>query len=371
VPQPVGGFVPTADGFATAPQPAAAHTVFPCNDHPSDKAAFTFRVTAPFGTLGVANGTLAGSVTNPDGSTTSTYTSRDPIATELVQISVGRYTVVEHGTHEGAQLRDVVPVTRVAATYPALALTRGQLEWISEYLGDFPLEAYGLLVADTDDPEAFDFTGLETQTLTLYKPAYLLQAEEKIGTHMVHEIAHNWFGNSVTPKDWSDLWLNEGHANWYSLRYRYERGWPDAQGNTTFEARMKHTYAQGDIWRAKSGPVAEPTAATLFDDQRYTGGTLALYALEQRIGAAAFAELERTFVQRFRNRTASTKDYVDLAVEVSGDRGVRALMGDWLYGDKTPPMPDHPDWKVDPVPPPPPPGAPAAPPAYPNDHWAG
>lgn len=358
VPQPVGGFVPTTDGFATAPQPAAAHTVFPCNDHPSDKAAFTIRITAPFATTGVASGSLVSSVPNPDGSTTSTYRSRDPMATELVQISVGRYTVVDHGDYDGARLRDVVPTARVAATYPALSLTRGQLDWISRHLGEFPLEAYGLLVADTDDPKAFDFTGLETQTLTLYKPAYLLQTEDKIASHMMHELAHNWFGNSVTPQDWSDLWLNEGHANWYGLLYRYERGWPDSQGNTTFQGRMRHTYAQGDIWRATSGPVAEATAATLFDDQRYTGGTLVLYALQQRIGVHAFAEVERRFVERFRNRNASTKDFVDVAVEVSGDPGVRAFLAEWLYGEKTPPMPGHPDWKVDPVPPPPPPGTP-------------
>ena len=388
VPQPNGGFVPTADGFVTAPQPAGAHAVFPCNDHPSDKADLSVRITAPPGLLGVANGSLVSTVTNPDGGTTSTYRSRDPIATELVQVSVGRYTVVEHGTADGVRLRDVVPTARAAATLPALALTERQLAWLRGHLGAFPFEAYGLLVADTDDPAAFGFTGLETQTLTLYKPAYLLQAEDKIAGHMMHELTHSWFGNSVTPADWSALWLNEGHANYYGLLYRYERGWPDAQNNATFEGRMRYTYALGDQWRAKSGPVAEPTAATLFDDQRYTGGTLALYALRERIGADAFARLEAEFLDRYRYRTASTKDYVDLAVEVSGDRGVRGFLADWLYGDTTPPMPNHPDWTVDPVPPPPTPTpptptppapatpapAPVLPPGPPvprlNDRWA-
>src|SRR5690606_34911260 len=118
---------------------------------------------------------------------TFAYVSRDPIATELLQITVGDYQVVDRGTDTGVHLRDVVPTDRVDRLEPALSLTPGHLDWIRQYLGEFPLEAYGLLPADTDDPNAFDFTGLETQTLTLYKPAFLEQEESSIGSHMMHE----------------------------------------------------------------------------------------------------------------------------------------------------------------------------------------
>lgn len=361
VPPPAGGFVATADGFATVPQPAGAHSVFPSNDHPSDKAAYTVRITAPVGLLGVANGRLVDSATNPDGSTTSVYRSRDPLAAELVQISVGRYSVVDRGERDGVLLRDVVPTARLPLTLPALNLTPAQLEWAESRLGPMPQEAYGLLIADTDDPEAFDFTGLETQTLTIYKPAFLLQAEDKIGSHMMHEMVHNWFGNSVTPADWSDLWINEGHADLYGLEYRYERGWPDSAGNTTLADRMRATYAKGDQWRASSGPVARPTAANLFDNQRYTGAVLVLFALRERVGPDAFAQLERAFLDRYRHDVAGTEDFIDVATTTSGDAGVRPFLEGWLYGTKTPPMPNHPDWTVDPVPPPAPPTAPAPP----------
>lgn len=149
----------------------------------------------------------------------------------MVQISVGDYTIVERGTVDGARMRDVVPTARLPKVDAALKLTAGQLTWIKQHLGRFPLEAYGILPANSDAPDAFDFTGLETQTLTLYKPNYLAQAEDKIGSHMMHELVHNWFGNSVTPADWGDLWLNEGHADFYGLLYRYERGWPDSRGD--------------------------------------------------------------------------------------------------------------------------------------------
>ncbi|HEY6737344.1 MAG TPA: M1 family metallopeptidase [Actinopolymorphaceae bacterium] len=348
---PAGGFVATENGFALAPQPAGAHTVFPSNDHPSDKAHFVFRVTAPEGLVGVATGTKIGQITHPDGSRTTTYVSRDPIATELVQVVVGDYQVIDRGKDGGTRLRDVVPTDRVDTLEPALSLTPQQKRWIENHLGPFPLEAYGLLPVDNDAPDAFDYTGLETQTLTIYKPGYLEQPEDRIGSHMMHEIVHSWFGNSVTPRMWSDLWINEGHADFYGLLYRYERGWPDSRGYTTMEERMKYTYSQGDIWRVASGPVAKPDASNLFDNQRYTGGTLVLYALREKVGQEAFDRLERTYLDRYRNKSAGTEDFIATAVEVTGDPSVRPFLEDWLYGTTTPPMPSHPDWTVDPVPP--------------------
>ena len=348
---PLGGFVATPDGFSTAPQPDVAHTIFPSNDHPSDKADYTFKVTAPAGTIGIATGDKVQEQKNADGSTTSVFVSRYSMPTELVQISVGDFTVIERGkTTNGARLRDVVPVGRAADLEPALQLTKGQLEWLEPYLGKFPFESYGLLPANSDAADAFDFTGLETQTLTLYKPNYLKQPENKIGTHMVHELTHSWFGNSVTPADWGDLWLNEGNANYYSFLYQYERGWTDSHGKTTMLDRLKETYGNGDIWRAKSGPVARPTAGHLFDDNRYTGGTLALYALQEKLGVAKFDEIQRAFLDRHRYGTATTASYIALATELSGDATVRPFLEDWLYGTKTPPMPNHPDWTVTPVP---------------------
>lgn len=347
IPPPAGGWVVTDDGFATAPQPAGAHTIFPSNDHPSDKADYLIRVTAPQGRLGVASGRHVSDRTHDDGSTTSTYLTRHPMATELLQAAVGDFTVVERGRVDGAVLRDVVPTGRLAELEPALALTPKQLDWLRERLGRFPLEAYGIMPANTDAPDAFDFTGLETQTLTLYKPGYLKQPESKIASHMMHELVHNWFGNSVTPAAWSDLWLNEGHADYYGLLYRYQRGWPDSSGFTSLAERMKYTYSKGDLWRASSGPVAKPNADNLFDNQRYTGAVLVLYALREKVGAGRFAEIEQEVLRRHRDDTLSTEQYIDLATRVSDDPSVRPFLEDWLYGTRTPPMPNHPDWTVE------------------------
>ncbi|MGW2049695.1 M1 family metallopeptidase [Streptomyces sp. NPDC001858] len=342
------GWVPTPDGFAVCPQPNLAHTVFPCNDHPSDKADFTFRITVPAALRAVASGKLVRTEQLSGDRTAYSYRSRSPIATELVQITVGDYVIKERQGPHGLPLRDVVPTARAEALEPALALTPGIVEWLEARLGAYPFETYGLLPANTDDPKAFDFTGLETQTLTIYKPNYLLQTEPKIGSHMMHELVHSYFGNSVSPASWADLWLNEGHADFYGLLYRYERGWADSLGLVTMEARMKDTYARGDKWRQTSGPVAAPTEANLFDSQRYLGGVLVLYALRQLVGEATFNDIERTFLARFRNSVASTDDYIAVASKVSG-QDLSGFLRDWLYGTTTPRMPGHPDWVVVPV----------------------
>ncbi|QXE33459.1 M1 family metallopeptidase [Streptomyces sp. GMY02] len=343
---PYNGWVPTPDGFAVAGQPDLARTVFPCNDHPSDKADFTFRITAPEALTAVATGSLV-STRTANGTTTVTYHSREPLATELIQVTVGDYKVIERPGPSGLRVRDVVPTARAAALEPALSLTPNQIVWLERRLGRFPLEAYGILPANTDDPNAFDFTGLETQTLTIYKPNYLLQAENLIGSHMMHELVHTWFGNLVSPATWADLWLNEGHADYYGLLYRYERGWPDSIGLTSMEARMKDVYSRGDQWRQDAGPVASPTAATLFHSQRYTGGVLVLYALWTLVGEEVFSRIEHTFLDRYRNSHASTKQYIAVASEVSG-QDLTGFLTDWLYGTKTPRMPGHPDWTVTP-----------------------
>ncbi|GAB2761949.1 M1 family metallopeptidase [Streptomyces bullii] len=345
---PHTGWVATPDGFAVCCQPDSAHTVFPCNDHPSDKADFTFRLTVPGGLRGVASGHLVRTEQLDGERTAYTYRSRSPIATEVVQITVGDYVVKERQGPHGLPLRDVVPTARAAALEPALALTPGLVEWIEQRLGAYPFETYGLLPCNNDASDAFGFTGLETQTLTIYKPNYLLQEEKKIGSHMMHELVHSYFGNSVSPATWADLWLNEGHADYYGLLYRYERGWPDSLGMTTLEARMRDTYARGDQWRQTSGPVAAPNAANLFDSQRYLGGVLVLYALRQQIGEDAFTAVERAFLERHRDSTASTQDYITVASEVSG-QDLTGFLREWLYGTKTPRMPGHPDWTVTPV----------------------
>ncbi|WP_077798362.1 M1 family metallopeptidase [Streptomyces sp. JHA26] len=336
-----GGWVRTADGLAMANQADVAHLVFPCNDHPSDKARFTIRVTAPDGLTVVANG-LPTAVDRAGGSATWTYRTAHPMATELAQVSIGRSTVLHRTGPHGLPVRDVVPTKHRAALEPWLKKTPGQIAWMESKVGPYPFETYGVLMADATT--GFE---LETQTLSLFErelfddPAYPRWYVESI---MVHELSHQWFGDSVGPHSWSDLWLNEGHATWYEALYAEEKA------DRPMEARMKAAYGASDRWRTAGGPPAAPRPPEkgdkigIFRANVYDGAALVLYALRQEIGAPAFDRLEREWTARYRDRTATTADFVRLASQVAG-RDLGDFFQGWLYGAKTPPMPGHPDWK--------------------------
>jgi aminopeptidase N len=340
-----GGWVRTADGLAMANQADVAHLVFPCNDHPSDKARFTFRVTAPNGLTAVASGLPTG-VDRTGGSTTWTYRTQHPMATELAQVSIGRSTVLHRAGPHGLPLRDVVPTKHRAALEPWLKKTPHQIAWMEKKAGRYPFETYGLLMADATT--GFE---LETQTLSLFErelftdPAYPKWYVESI---MVHELAHQWFGNSVGPGTWSDLWLSEGHATWYEALYAEETA------DKPMAARMKAAYSASDSWRTAGGPPAAPkppkngSKTGIFRANVYDGAALVLYALRQEIGRPAFERVERAWVARNQDGTATTADFVRLASETSG-RDLGGFFQAWLYGAKTPPMPGHPDWKQNPV----------------------
>lgn len=340
-----GGWVVTDDGLAMANQADAAHRVFPCNDHPADKAYFTFRVSAPAGKTAVANGVPGALPARRAGaSTTWTYRTLHPMATELAQVSIGDSAVIHRTGPHGLPLRDVVPAADRERLEPWLKKTAGHIEWMEARVGRYPFENYGVLIA-----KARTGFELETQTLSLFESALFAGGggypEWYVESVMVHELAHQWFGDSVSPRTWSDLWLNEGHATWYEALYA------DGLGKYSLERRMREAYQRSDQWRAAGGPPAAPKPAApgekigLFRPAVYDGAALILYALRQEIGAEAFDRVERRWVGEHRDGIAGTEDFVRLASQEAG-RDLAAFLKPWLYGKKTPAMPGHPEWSA-------------------------
>ncbi len=345
-------FFSTPHGSATAPQPDFAHRIFPSNDHPRDKASYTFRIDTPSDILAVTNGVRL-SKRNRGDRTIWFYVQRQPMASELIQLAVGSYDLTNRGRHRGVIRRDLTAPSLTSFLDPKLALANGHLDYMTGLVGRYPFDAYGSFVVDTELGFA-----LETQTMSIYDRFWFFDLPQAGWEPvMVHELAHEWFGNSVSPWEWSDLWLNEGHASWYEFLFAEENGqlavdttnWPDETGYATLEELMRAIYAHGDEWRAEFGPVAQPTSPdALFSFQSYHGGALVLYALRQEIGQRAFERLEREWVRRYDDESARTDDFIELASRVAR-RDLRGFLEDWVYGTETPPMPGHPDWTVNPV----------------------
>ncbi|MEV6839457.1 M1 family metallopeptidase [Streptomyces sp. NPDC051133] len=331
------GWVPTADGTMVCAQPDGAKMIFPANDHPSLRAPVTFRITTPPGLSAVANGRLVTTARRPGGRITWTYDSEQPIAAQLVQLAIGRFTFATGTGPRGLPLRDVVPDGLVGDTREVRSLTPEHLAWLEQRLGPYPFRRYGVLVGDSDLPVA-----LETQSLSVVPKDDLTGDQVDAERNLVHELTHHWTGDSVAVRRWSDLWLSEGHARFYERLYSGEHG------GVALEDAMRAAYEQHDQWRHDEGAPAEPTEPTLFKVMRYDGSALVLFALREKVGEETFGRIERSWVTTYRGRAAGTQDFIALASRVAGE-DLKPFLTPWLYGPHTPAMPGHPDWQVDPV----------------------
>jgi aminopeptidase N len=335
---PLKTWIDTPDGFAVMSQPDRAHLVFPSNDHPSDKATFTFRVTTPADRTAVANGTLRARDEH-DGVATSVYRTAHPIPTDVVQIAVGRFREVGQTGPDGLPVRSYLALAPANGVQLTDAMERtasetpAQLAWLAgEISRQFPFERYGVLGLASE----YDDVALETATLSTFGGGLSLAPEKEAPT-LVHEMTHQYFGDAVSVRDWDDMWLSEGHARYYERRYAAERGLID------MDDELKNLYERDQQQRTLVGPMGrlkQPTSVLFETD---VPGQLMLTGLRTMVGDDVFRRIEQTFFDRFRDRSASAQDYIDVANRVSG-RNLTRYFHDWLYSPTTPPMPGHPDW---------------------------
>ncbi|MFD8569457.1 M1 family metallopeptidase [Streptomyces sp. NPDC059639] len=325
----------TDGGFASAVQSSRADTFLPCNDTPSDKATWTFHISAPDGYVATANGELTGKDRRADGSAVWHFALRERMPTELLGIAVVKGTYLYGTSHTGLPLRHIVPQGHEDTYGPIVARTLDHLAWLEAKFGRYPFSVYGVHIYDgyTD--------ALENSTLTLMGTNWFKPNADGNPTYentMVHELTHQWFGDSVTPNDWQQAWLNEGPAVYYAALYSEERGW------SLMVDKMKATYGKLNAIRASEGPPGLPKA--LGGTNIYDGGALVLYALQLQSGQKKFDRIMGLWPRRFKDRTVTSEDFIGHAVEVTGDRSLDPFLRDWLFGAVNPPMPGHPDWTV-------------------------
>lgn len=319
------GWNVVGDASYVVAEPDGARAWFPCNDHPTDKATFTFRVTAPANQLAAANGVFVETL-DQGPSKTWVWQMDDPMAPYLATVVIGPYEVVEdkHSTDlAGVPVRNVLPLgfDESIDRFSRAALARqGEIiEYFSGQFGPFPFDAAGVAIVD-DLPGA-----LETQTL-------IVTGAEYLASRIAHEQAHQWFGNSVSLARWSDIWLNEGFATYAAWL------WSDHTGELSVaDSAINEYYGLGD--QPGLAPPGNPPLDDLFNASVYGRGALTLHALRHEIGDDAFFSTLRTYAARFAGATATTDDFIAVAEETSG-ADLTSLFGGWLYGEEMPPLPD-------------------------------
>jgi aminopeptidase N len=311
------GWTTTPDGEVwTMQEPYGAYTWYAVNDQPSDKALYSFRISVPAPWVGVANGELASRSTTA-GTTTTRWVLDEPAASYLVTIAIGDLVETRERAGSGVPITYWTPRDSPGLVARLREAPAG-LAWLEKRLGPFPFGSLGFLIVDSD-------SGMETQTMiTLGDTGYATSPEV-----LVHEMAHQWYGDQVTPTDWRDVWMNEGMAMYL------QGAWMAADEGTTIESVM-------DLWAEKEpglrsdyGPPADYDPAAFGAGNVYYSPALMWDELRKRLGDGEFWRLVRAWPAAHDNGNAGYADITAWWSEQTGE-DLSGFFDDWLLGETTP-----------------------------------
>lgn len=317
------GFEELTEGVLVAGQPNGAASWFPCDDHPSAKASFQVQISTESPYFAIANGKLLARRARA-GMTTWTYEQAEPTSTYLITLQIGVYQ--RHRlSKNGVETFSVLP-DRLRANFEHDFGRQAQMmAFFVTVFGPYPLaEGYTVVVTD-DDLEI----PLEAQGISIFGANHCdgQRSSERL---IAHELAHQWFGNSVTARRWRHIWLHEGfacYAEWL---------WSEHCGERSAD-ELAREYHQRLTNSPQNMVLADPGPRDMFDDRVYKRGALTLHALRKEIGDTSFFALLRDWTTRYRHSNVVTDDFTGLAGQYSKD-SLDALWAGWLYSTQVPPL---------------------------------
>jgi aminopeptidase N len=307
------GWFRTDDGVIAVGEPQGTAAWIPCNNVPSDKAEFRFTVSVPAGLKAVANGRLR-IVSRSGGRITYTWEELAPTSPYLAVLNIGRGKLVR-GEAGGEPSWTLVDPRLARDSRRVLASLPKVVRFESRVFGPYPFDSAGSIV---DYAPALGYA-LESQS----RPIYVFVPDL---TTLVHETAHQWFGDAVGVETWPQIWLNEGFATWTEWYYAERHGGRSA--HAIFRRLLRVPASNEGFWNPPSGRPAD--AKQLFDPSIYIRGAMALQALREKIGTKPMLRLLRHWVAEHRYGNATAEEFVLLAERVS-HQDLERFFQRWLY----------------------------------------
>jgi aminopeptidase N len=318
----ISGWATTADGAVGLNQPFGAATYYPVNDTPLDKATYSYRITVPKGLTALANGESTGTWSK-GGKTTFGWEIRKPTASELSMVAIGKFDVTKSKAIGG--IPNITAIQTALDTKPGQGkafnkLTGDLVTWESGIYGRYPFDSTGGIIVKANVGYA-----LETQS----RPVYDQNSSNLDESTIAHEIGHQWFGDSLTPARWADIWLNEGFATYTEWLYA------EKSRGVTVQKSFDQVYAVPAADARWALKTADPGRDHIFDWTVYNRGAMTLQVLRKKIGDKAFFALIKRWADQNRYGNVTTAAFIKTAEQVS-HQNLGPLFKAWLYTGSKP-----------------------------------
>lgn len=324
--------------------PDRVHHWIPTLDHPSAKAPVDFSVTAPERTLVVANGRLNHVITASEGTRTWTYTEPDSIPPYCMVIAVGEFALLQPDHSAGIPISYYVPQTDKHVAVKGFGAASPSLKFFSETVAPYPYDKLALIVGATR------FGGMENSSAivfsnNLFTPransdpiSRVFNVRSELVSLIAHEIAHQWFGDSLTESTWADLWLSEGFATYFAALF-VQRHEGEAAFRQTMAKDAEAYFAYAMKTRMPLFDTETESLMSLLNANNYQKGSWVLHMLRRLLGDKAFFRGLQEFYLAHDESTASSED-LRAALEKASGVSLKEFFARWVYGA------GHPQYQV-------------------------